>query len=485
MGYVEGSSRYQTKIMCLDDYVDKDSKARFIDSFIDGVDMNGLGFKFVIPNETGRPSYPPASMAKLLVYGYEHGVRSSRKLEELTNVNIEVMWLMDELAPDFKTIANFRKDNLAPLTALLSDYNSFAEYSGMFGKENVGIDGTKIKASNNKKNNYSKKKLIRNIEYNERRIKEYISALSEADDMDEGAELAEKIDNCEKRIKRSKGYLAALEESGENEISTVDPDARLMGNNRFGVDMAYNLQVAVDGKAHLAAEFDITQNPTDHGQLSNMTQKTQEAFRKKEITVLADKGYYGFDDIEKTEKLGATPIVARQLKPGEKGGHRFSLDKFAYDNEKDEYICPEGKILHAHSKSKTKDRLFFNKAECKDCPFNGECAGKNKFRRIVRKPGTDVLDRADMRYRENTETYKLRQQIVEHPLGTIKRTMNGGYFLLRTKEKVKTEAALLLLGYNIKRTIGYLGFERAMEMMDEWKAFTSRPVFITQSDVPL
>jgi transposase len=468
--------------LCLDEYVGRESAVRVIDKFIDGADLEGLGFKNAVPKEVGRNPYDPAYLAKLLVYGYEHGERSSRKLEGLTHVNIEVMWLMDELKPDFKTIADFRKDNLAPLAGLLSEYNAFLDYSGLFGKKLVAIDGTKVKASNNKKNNYSRKKLARNIEYNEKRVKEYMAALAEADDMDCACEATKKIQEYERRVEKAKGQLRVLEESGGNELSTVDPDARLMGNNRSGVDMAYNVQVAVDGKAHMAAAFDVTQNPADHGQLGNMTEKTQEAFRKKGITVLADKGYYGSEDIEKAEALGAVPIVARQLKPGEKAGKRFSLDKFVYDKDKDEYICPEGNQLPAHSKSKTKDRVFFDKEACKACPASGECLGKDKYRRIVRRPQNDVLDRAGIRLAENKELYKQRQQIVEHVFGTMKRTMNGGYFLLRGKEKVKAEAALMLLGYNIKRTMGAMGFERTMGMLAEWEAFLrDRAVFAVGS----
>jgi transposase len=471
MGYVTGESRYQAKIMCLDDFVGPESKARFIDSFVNSLNMVEMEFKHAVPKGLGRKPYDPACLVKLIVYGYEDRTRSSRKLEELTNINIEVIWLMEGLTPDFKTIADFRKDNIDQLNRLLSEYNSFADYCGLFGKGLAAIDGTKISASNNKKNNYSKKKLIRNIEYNEKRIKEYMSRLSESDDMDEACGLVGKISECEKRKERFEGYIGHLEKSGENEISTVDPDARLMGNNRTGVGMAYNVQVSVDGKADLVAAFDITQNPTDHGQLSNMIQKTQEVLRKKDIMALADKGYYGADDISAAEGLGAIPVVARQLKPGEKDGHRFSLDKFVYDKEKDLYICPEGETLPAHSNKTSKDRSFFNKEACRACPFSSECLGKNKYRLIVRKPGSDVLDRADQRYEEYKEEYKLRQQIVEHVFGTVKRTMDGGYFLLRTKEKVRAEAALLFLGYNIKRTIGYLGFEMTMELMEEWKAF--------------
>jgi transposase len=457
--------------MCLDDYVDKDSVARVIDRFVDTVDLGLLGFRNAVPNTLGRNSYSPGHLVKLYVYGYERGTRSSRKLEELAKLNIEAMWLMEELTPDFKTIADFRKDNLDALVALLSEYNSYADYCGLFGKETVAIDGTKIKASNNKKNNYSKKKLLRNIERDRRGIEEYLEKLEKSDDMDEASNLAEKIDVKKARMGRSEGLLAAMEESGVNEVSTVDRDARLMGNNRFGVDMAYNVQASVDGKEHLVAAFDITQNPTDHGLLTPMIKKTQEELRKKEINVLADKGYYGYEDIENACDSGALPIVARQLKPGEKNGGKFSIDKFIYDNDADCYICPAGNRLLAHSKNTTKARKFLNKDACRDCPSRATCLkSKTKFRTVIRRPQNDILDLADARYRENVELYKLRQQIVEHVFGTVKRTMDGGYYLLRSKEKVKAETALLFLCYNIKRTKTALGVEKMMQMMDEWAA---------------
>jgi transposase len=474
MGYACGKSRYQTRITCLDDYVDRESIARFVDHFVEGLDLIELGFKNAVPKHLGRNPYNPAVLTKLLVYGYEEGIRSSRKLEKLTNINIEVMWLMDELKPDFKTIADFRKDNIEALTSLLSEYNSFADYCGLFGKELSAIDGTKIKANNNKKNNYSRKKLERNIEYNENRIKEYMERLAKSDDMDEATMLVEKIERHEKRNEKADEYLSILDKTGAGEISTSDHDARLMGNNRGGVDMAYNVQASVDSKAHLVAAFDITTNPTDHGQLTNMTEKTQEALRKKDMIVLADKGYYGTEDIAGSEALGAFAIVARQAKPGENKGSKYSIDKFVYDREKDSYICPKGMILSARSKIQTKSRVFFNKDACRDCPASRECLnGKDKYRRIIRRSDNDILDRADLRYRDYAETYKLRQQIVEHVFGTVKRTMNGGYFLLWNKRKVRVEVALLFLGYNIKRTSNALGFDEMMQRLDRWQQVLS------------
>jgi transposase len=390
--------------MCLDDYVDKDSIVRVIDRFVETLNIEELGFKNAVPNVLGRNSYDPRIMAKLYVYGYESGVRSSRKLEKLANVNIEAMWLMDELKPDFKTIADFRKDNIEAFVRLLSEYNSFADHCGLFGKSLVAIDGTKIRACNNKKNNYSRKKLLRNIAHSEGRIEEFIKALDQSEDMDEAMRLRKKIDTAEKRAHLSKERLSQLERSGENELSTVDSDARLMGNNRSGVDMAYNVQASVDGKEHLVAAFDVTQNPPDHDSLTPMIEKTQEEFRKKSITALADKGYYGSEDIEAGEKTGAIAIVARQLKPGEKDGGGFSLDRFVYDRESDSYLCPKGARLNAHSKRASKARKFLNKEACAHCPSREECLKKKeKFRTILRRPQNDVLDRADARYKENTE----------------------------------------------------------------------------------
>jgi hypothetical protein len=297
--------------------------------------------------------------------------------------------------------------------------------------------------------------------------------LDKSDDMDEAARLAEKIRVAEDRKRASEGRLSELERSGDGEISLVDEDARLMGNNRSGVDMAYNVQASVDEKEHLVAAFGITQNPSDHGSLAPMIEKTQEEFRKKDIAALADKGYYGYEDIENSEKTGATPIVARQLKPGEKGGSKFSIDKFVYDRESDRYACPMGNKPDAHSGNAAKDRKFFNKEACRNCPSRDACLGKNmKSGVIIRRPQNDILDRADARYKENIELYKLRQQVVEHVFGTVKRTMNGGYFLLRTKEKVRCEAALLFLGYNIKRSFNALGFDLMMGKLDEYAAKT-------------
>jgi transposase len=477
MSHIEGKDRHQIELFTLDDAVDKEHIVRVIDKFADILDYEELGFGKVGHENIGRPSYNPSHMVKLYIYGYETGTRSSRKLEQLAKESLPAMWLMESLTPDFKTIADFRKDNKEALTKLFDEYNKFADYCGLYGKEIVALDGTKIKASSSKKRNYTKKKIEKNIEYSKTKAKEYLEALAATDDMDEAFEFAEKAKTYEKSAADHVAMLKLLESSGEGEISTTDPDAHLMSNGKGGVDVSYNVQAVVDAKNHLVAEMDVVQSPNDHGQLGRMTEKTQETFRKKSITVLADKGYYGREDYEFCEGLGATAIVAKQKEPSEKKCNKYSIDKFQYDKETDIYTCPEGQHLEAHSAPVTKRRRFFNKLACSECPSRGKCIGSDKkFREVNRHPYRDTLDRLDKTYRENPDKYKLRQETVEHVFGTVKRAMDGSYFLLRSNEKVRAEAALLFLGYNIKRTKAILGTEKMMELIVAYSGLLSSRV---------
>ena len=474
MHHVEGVSRYQTKLFNLDEHVNKEHVVRIIDRFVDMLDLKGLGFEKVTPADVGRPPYNPRYLLKLYLYGYESGVRSSRKLERLTNESIPAMWLMDGLTPDFKTIADFRKDNIEAITSVFYEYGSFLDSAGGFGKKVVAIDGTKIRACNNKKNNYNRKKIGKRLEHNRQRVEEYMEALDKADNWEEYDAVSNKLDASLAQLKKYEGYLDRLDKAGEDELSVVDHDARLMKNNCNGLDVAYNAQASVDEKNHLVTEFDISQNPTDHDQLASMMEKTQEVLRNKDIIGLADKGYYNGEQLEKCEKAEIVTIVSKQKSPGDKGKDKsFHIDKFVYDPDKDAYTCPLGNVLATRSSRKAKQRKFFNKDACSNCPSKGRClTGKLKFRMIVRGPHSDAYDRADKRFRENIELYKKRQQTIEHVFGTVKRTMNGGYFLLCTKEKAKCETALLLLGYNIKRSINALGFWELMAKLDEYEKKT-------------
>jgi transposase/cyclophilin family peptidyl-prolyl cis-trans isomerase len=470
MGYVEGTGREQVQLLAFDEMVAEDSMARLIDRFIEVCDLKKMGFSHTKPEQIGRPSYDPRSMSKLYVYGYENGVRSSRKLEKETQRNIEVMWLMDGLKPDHKTIAEFRRQNIRPLQKLFHEFVKLCKSWDLIGGELIAVDGTKIKASNNKKMNFSRKKLDARLEHIDEQIREYLTGMDENDQKEEKttANVPEKLQTLLERKKLYESYREQLNISGENEISLVDPDARLMGNNRGGVDMAYNVQSAVDDKHDLIIEYDVSKNPSDQNQLGIMVKKVRGRIKIKRFTVLADKGYYNGADLLRVKKQKVSAIVSRQNTSNPKDqSEKFYTENFTYDSAKDEYTCPTGKILHPHNKKNAKRRNFFNKTACADCPNRADCTkGKSPYRTVTRREYSKIYEETDKRTQENMELYKRRQQIVEHPFGTIKHTMRGNYFLLRTRRKVRSEVALLFLGYNLKRVIKVLGFQGVMDRLN-------------------
>jgi len=476
MGYVAGSNRGQGQFWSLEDMVAEESMVRVIDRFIDYCDLEHLGFTRTQPAATGRPSYPPGELAKLYVYGYENGIRSSRKLARECTRNIEVMWMMQGMTPDYSVISEFRRLNLRPLQKLFKEFVKLCRSWELVGGEEFALDGTKIKASNNKKNNFSIKKLNARISKLDEKIADYLSRLDEEDQREDSTgEAPEGLVKLFERKELYEAYLERLNETGESEISTVDPDARLMGNNRGGVDMAYNVQSMVDGKHHIIADYDVSMNPSDQGQLSNMTERLiRQGYRR--FTLLADKGYYNGKCLQNGDKYRIKAIVPRQAASNPKGQpKKFHTDNFSYDIKTDTYLCPAGAILQPHNKKTAERRSLYNKTACGKCPYLDACtSGKAKFRTVTRGKYSDVYDKADKLFKENQDLYKLRQQIVEHPFGTVKRTMNGGYFLLRRRCKVRTEVALLFLGYNLKRAYNVLGFSDIMARLDSLIRFNLR-----------
>ena len=468
MGYIEGTSREQLAYWSLDDLVQEDSMVRVIDRFIDICNLEELGFTRTQPADTGRPGFAPDPLAKLYVYGYMNTVRSSRKMEKECKRNIEVMWLTSGLTPDHKTISEFRRLNIRPLQKLLKEFVKLCRSWDLVGGEMFAVDGTKIKASNNKKNNFSRKKLEARLSKLDEKIEEYLAKLEEEDLLEDSQGVApEGLVKLVERKELYEEYLNYLNETGENEVSTVDPDARLMGNNRGGVEMAYNVQSTVDAKNNIIVDFDVSMNPSDQGQLTNMSKRLiRQGYRR--FTLLADKGYYNGKCLQKGKKYKIKAIVSRQEPSNPKGQPKeFNTDKFKYDSASDTYRCPAGQTLHPHSKRTAAQRNFFNKTACGKCPYVDVCAsGESGFRRITRGKYSDVCDEADRVFKENLHLYKQRQQIVEHPFGTVKRSMDGGYFLLRRRRKVRCEVALLFLGYNLKRAYNVLGFSEIMARLD-------------------
>lgn len=478
MPFISGISRNQVQMFAeyLEDYIDEENPVRVIEAFTDTLDMKKLNFTKNNPDGPGAPSFNPKDLLKLYLYGYNNSIRSSRKLEKATYNNIEVIWLMRKLHPDFKTIADFRKENKDQLSDVFKEFNLLCKDWELFGGELVAVDGTKFRADNSKKNNYSKKKIDRQLKHIEEKVKEYLAALDEGDKEPEVSskytveELKGKIKELEKRKAFYEGLENQLKTSGDNEISTTDPDARLMDNKKNGLEVNYNVQIAADGKNSLILAVDVTKNPADQGHLNSMAQAAKETLglaEKDTLEVAADKGYYQAEDLKKCDENRTITYVTHQTYSNATGNPEYYSDKFEYNPDEDIYTCPQGVKLN-RVKNKTPDPesiRYKNYKACSKCPNKDLCTKSKKGRIVSRSKDQDFLDIVDSRTEQNMDKYRKRQMIVEHPFGTAKRAMNAGYFLTRGLESVRAEANLTFLAYNFKRVINILGVKEVMRRL--------------------
>jgi len=477
MRYIEGVNRKRRISFpeYIDDYITDNNPIRVIEAFVDSLNLNELGFKNTDISSTGRPGYNPADMLKLFLYGYMNRIASSRRLEAEAGRNIELMWLLRKLKPDYRTIAEFRKQNKDAIQEVFHQLVSLCKGWDLFGMEVVAVDGSKFRASNSKKNNFNKKNLDRKLKYIDEKLQEYMSELEQNDDSEissrepDKEEIKEKIKELRRRKETYQSYQDELKDKGINEISTSDSDARLMAVNNNGVDVCYNVQTVVDSKHSLIVDCNVINNPTDHGQLSEMGYRAKDVFKVDSIKALADKGYYNADDLKKCEKEGITTYVSKQVFSNATGEREFYADRFEYDREKNVYICPAGHELNCIRKKaideNTKDIKYKNNKACSNCNLRDKCTESKNGRVIRRSIDQDFLDKVDQRTIENKELYKTRQMIVEHPFGTIKRNWGLSYFLTRGIDSVKTEAYLAFLAYNMKRVINILGIKELLRRL--------------------
>ena len=477
LSYIKGENRYEVTLFpeSMDDYISEDNPVRVIEAFVESLDMVKLEFKHAEPKHLGRPSYDPKDMLKLYIYGYLNQIRSSRKLEAEAARNLELMWLMHKLKPDFKTIADFRKDNNKPLKKVFKQFNLMCSDWGLYGKKTIAIDGTKIRANNSKRNNYSQKKLKRHLKYLEEKINEYMTDLEETDEAEADTKIptVEEINQRIEELKNRKGnyeeMLREIDEGETTEISTTDPDARLMSVNNNAIEVCYNIQSVVDEKHNLIVDCKVINNPTDHGQLADMAKRAQDLFDKKEIQVLADKGYYSVKELKACHEAGLETYVAKQKAANTTKDERFYNDKFIYNPKEDHYVCPAENILTPSGYRKHQGtivgRNFSNYKACSTCEFRERCTTAKRGRTISRNIDQDLLDKVDKRTSENKTLYSKRQMMVEHPFGTIKRNWGYTYFLTRGLESVKTETSLIFLAYNLKRVINILGVSQILKKL--------------------
>jgi transposase len=471
MSYNRGADRSQVQLLpaCVEDYVPTNSPARFIDAFVEGLDLQKLGFTRAQPAQTGRPPYHPADLLKLYIYGYLYRIRSSRRLEAEAARNLEVIWLLRCIRPDFKTIADFRAENRDAFKPLFKQFNLLCRKLELFGAELVAIDGSKFKAVNNPRHHYSQKSLQELIRKIEARIDNYLQDIEASDSEAAGGPSAPSRQELEEKIARLKqaraeyeATLGAMKERSVSEISTVDPNSRAMKK----VGIGYNVQVAVDSKNHLIVEPEVVQSASDRGQLSNMATAAKTALEAAELKVAADAGYHEATQLESCEKNGIQTYVPETGKTSgmsTDGKQVFPKERFSYDAASDTYRCPGRQILSRGSvgKSRGKDRaLYYNRAACRACSLKEQCTA-GRFRLIPRRLNEDVVERQAERLKAHPEMMKQRRAIVEHVFGTL-RMWGHDDFLLRGLQKVRAEFSLSALTYNLRRILNVVDFEELM-----------------------
>jgi transposase len=449
----------------LEDWIHEDSTVRIIDAFVDELDLRKLGFDRADPAATGRPAYHPATLLKIYVYGYLNRVQSSRRLETEAQRNLELIWLTSRLAPDFKTIADFRRDNGDAIGKVCKEFVLLCRRLKLFTDGIVAIDGSKFKAVNNRDKNFTDRKLQARIEQLEDSIKRYLVELDRAD-RDATAVLPRRVAHLKEKIAKVKQQMHTLGQIGEQmkasedgQISLTDPDARSMATSGRGTGIVgYNVQTAVDAKHHMIVAHEVTNVGHDRDQLANMAKLAKAATGERKLIALADRGYYEGYEILACEQAGIATLVPKPLTSNNAAEGLFDKRDFAYDERRDEYRCPAGQIAIYRStrieNGKTLHRYW--SSACPACPMKPQCTtGSN--RRITRWEHESVLDMVQERLDGAPEAARLRRQTVEHVFGTLKAWMGTSHFLTKTLPRVRTEMSLQVLAYNLKRAIKILG----------------------------
>lgn len=465
--FVEGEDRRQPVLLpsCLDDYVGEENPARVIDVFVDELDLRGLGFE-IVPAATGRPAYHPATLLKLYIYGYLNRVQSSRRLEREAQRNVELMWLTGKLAPDHKTIANFRKDNGEAIQAACAHFIVLCRQIGLFTQAVAAVDGSKFKAVNTRDKNFTPTKLKKRIEQVAEHIAGYLQELDTADRLEGEAvearavKLKDKIATLRAQMQALKAMEAQVEASPDGQVSLTDPDARSMATSGRGSGIVgYNVQSVVDAEHHLIVAHDVITTGSDRQQLAEMSGKAKDAMGVERLEMLADRGYFSGEEILACEQIGVTPYVPKPLTSGAKADGRFGKQDFAYVPEQDAYRCPGGSLLRRHMTTVEKGltlHRYWDRASCQACALKPQCTPSVE-RRITRWEHEATIETLQRRMDLAPYAMRARRRIVEHPFGTIKAWMGHTHFLMKRLPNVKTEISLHILAYNMKRVIQMLG----------------------------
>lgn len=470
MNHRTGLDRSQTLLFPerLEDYIGAENPVRFLEAFVASLDLAALGFTKAQCAETGRPPYAPADLLKLYLYGYLHRVRSSRLLEAECQRNVEVIWLLCKLAPDFKTIADFRKDNLQALKGVCRQFVVLCRKLELFGGQLLAIDGSKLAAVNSREANFNAQKLQERLAEIDHKIAAYLKELESGDAAEaEGTAgpsreaLAAKIASLKERKDWYAGLVVEL--GADKQLSTTDRESRLM-HTRQGAQMSYNAQAVVDQKNKLIAAEDVTNEVTDLRQLAPMAQAAQENLEIKQAEVLADTGYYNAADVSLCVERGLTPYVPKADTSANTAQGLYGKSKFRYDEQKDVYVCPAGAELTYRFSTYELGRglRYYRASGCKSCVLKKQCTRNKANRTITREDNEALMEAMVKRMKAQPQKMRLRKELCEHPFGTIKRFFGYTYFLMKGLVKVRCEWSLMTLAYNLKRVLNLVSFEQLM-----------------------
>ncbi|HYG33604.1 MAG TPA: IS1182 family transposase [Clostridia bacterium] len=472
MSYITGSDRKQPNLLppCIDDYIGAENPVRLIDAFVETLDLAQLGFQLPRQNSQnrGRPAYPPQALLKLYVYGYQHRIRSSRRLEAECGRNLEVMWLTADLRPDHKTIADFRKANAAAFKAVLRQFTRVCKELQLFGGELIAVDGTKMQAQNAVARNWTLTKLQKRESKIQEAVEEYLQALEQADQAEAAPvphlsveQLQEKMAQLQAEQQHLREIRQELKETHQTQLSATDPESRSM-RSAHGFLVGYNVQAAVDSKHHLLVVSEVTNQGADQGQLAPMAQAVKkELDLPAESTLVADKGYFTNADIKACQELGFQVHMSGSTQSHSERAGYFGPQAFAYDAARNVFRCPAGQELKFRRKTAKEWYNYQNAKACAACQLKARCTAK-AHRTVSRWEHAHCLEQMRQQMAAAPEKLPRRKALIEHCWGTLKSLLLGG-FLLRGLVKVGAEVSLAHLAYNFKRALRVVGFQRLLQ----------------------
>ena len=465
MKYIQGQNRNQMVLFpqTLEIAIDSENMVRAIDSFVNSLDLKQMGFTNMNVSEDGRPAYHPSDLLKLYIYGYMNRTRSSRELEKETHRNIDVMWLIKGLKPDHNTISNFRRDNSDAIREVFKATVRTAKNMDLIGGTIIAGDSVKLRAQNSKKNNYNQEKIDRHVEYIENKLKEHNQALESADNENDKVKIREEINKQNERKEKYQQLEEQLKKNDEKQISTSDPDSRQLIMRQNITEVAYNIQTTNDLKNKLILDY-LTTNQNDSHALGTMVQRAALVLDKNDFTVIFDKGYHTATEIKQCHDMQIETLIAIPAIASQAPDYRYNISYFVYNKETDTYMCPQNEILRSNGKwyeSKSDRFKQYRTSACKNCKSIDLCTKSKQNGRIIQRGESQAnVEHNKQHIEKHRDIYKLRQQIVEHPYGTIKRQWGFDYTIMkRGMKRVSSDIGFIFTAYNLRRLFNILGYQ--------------------------